>query len=56
MTVQAVAGEHGAHADVPLAKVPIGQLVAVKEQLPEPWGLKVLGGQGVHIEAPVILL
>ena len=46
MTVQAVTGEHGAHAEVPFAKVPTGQVVAVKAQLAEPWGLKVLVGQG----------
>ena len=30
LTVHAVAGEHGAHADVPFANVPIGQVDAVK--------------------------
>ena len=39
MTVQAVTGEHGTHADAPFAKVPTGQVVAVKAQLLEPWVL-----------------
>ena len=34
-----VAGEHGAHADVPFAKVPTGQVDAEKTQELAPWGL-----------------
>ncbi len=46
--MQAVAGEQGTQAAVPLAKVPIGQVVAVKAQVAAPWGLKDPAAQGRH--------
>ena len=45
-TVQAVAGEQGAQAAVPLANVPLGQVVAVKAQVEAPWELKDPTAQG----------
>jgi hypothetical protein len=46
MAGQAVAGAQGEHAAVPLAKLPAGQVVEVKEQALAPCVLKVGAGQG----------
>ncbi len=46
--MQAVAGEQGAQAAVPLANVPVGQLVAVKAQVVAPWELKDPSAQGAQ--------
>ena len=47
LTVQAVAGEQGAHAPaLAFAYVPMGHVVAVKAQVVAPWGLKDPAAQG----------
>ena len=44
--MQAVEGEQGVQAAMPLEKVPLGQVVAVKAQVVEPWELKDPAAQG----------
>jgi hypothetical protein len=46
--VHAVAGEHGSHADVPFANVPIGQVVVVKAHAVAPCVLYVPALHGAH--------
>ena len=46
--VQAVAGEHGAHAAVLFANVPTGHVAAVYAQAVAPWVLEDLPAQGRH--------
>ena len=52
-----MAGEQGAHAALPLANVPIGQVVAVKAQEVAPWVLKApeQGRQAAEELAPGVV-
>jgi len=58
ITVQAVTGEQGAQAEVSLAYVPTGHVVAVNAQVVEPRILKEPALQGRHVvkELPPVLV